>query len=152
MEVNVSTRSLTETDALKAILARLERLSPNSKPLWGAFDAPHMVCHLGDSLRIALGELPAAPKHTWFSRTLGKFVVVHTGFEAPRGKVQTAPEMLTSNPSSWQTDVETCKQLAVRVGSGAASAEHPAFGRLTPEEWGKMSWKHMDHHLRQFGV
>jgi hypothetical protein len=83
---------------------------------------------------------------------VGKFVVVHTGFEAPKGKVPTAPEMLTSSPASWQTDLEACKQLAVRIGSGAADAVHPTFGPLSPEEWAKLSWKHMNHHLRQFGV
>lgn len=29
---------------------------------------------------------------------------------------------------------------------------HPFFGTLTPEQWGKGIYKHLDHHLRQFGV
>lgn len=29
---------------------------------------------------------------------------------------------------------------------------HPAFGSFTPEQWGQMQYKHLDHHLRQFGV
>ena len=29
---------------------------------------------------------------------------------------------------------------------------HPAFGYFTREQWGQMQYKHLDHHLRQFGV
>lgn len=146
------TGSLMKADDLKSLLGRLEGLHADTKARWGTLDAPRMLCHVADSLRVALGEIPTAPRHSWIARTLGKFVVVHTGFEAPPGKVQTAPEMLTSRPASWQADVDACRRLATRVGSGAARAVHPAFGPLTPAEWGKLCWKHMTHHLRQFGV
>ena len=152
MEVKLSTGSLMKAEDLELLLARLARLRPDTKAAWGKLDAPRMLCHLGDSLRVALGELPAVPRHSWLTRTLGKLVVVHTGFQPPPGKVQTAPEMLTSKPASWEADLDACRRLAARVGSGAASGEHPSFGPLTPEEWGKLCWKHMSYHLRQFGV
>lgn len=136
----------------KSLFERMELLRPDTKAAWGALDAPRMVCHLADGLRVALGELPAVPRHSWLSRTIGRFVVVHTDFQPPRGKTRTAPEMLSSKPAAWQTDLEACRQLALRVGAGDARAVHPAFGPLTPEEWGKISWKHMSYHLGQFGV
>lgn len=152
MEAKLSTRSLTKTDDRESLLARLQRLRPDAKPGWGTLDAPRMLCHLGDQMRVALGEIPTVPGHSWLLRTLGRLLVVHTGLRPPPGKIKTAPEMLTSKPASWQADLEACKELAARVGTGAANAEHPAFGKLTPEEWGKLCWKHMDHHLRQFGI
>jgi hypothetical protein len=139
-------------DDRNLLFERLESLRPDAKPAWGTLDAPRLLCHLADQLRVALGELPAVPQHSWLSRTLGRFAVVHTGLQPPPGKVQTAPEMLTSRPSTWHADLDACRQLAVRVGSGVARAVHPTFGPLTPEEWGKLSWKHMSYHLRQFGV
>jgi hypothetical protein len=30
--------------------------------------------------------------------------------------------------------------------------KHPVFGKLTKEQWSKATWKHIDHHLKQFGV
>ncbi|MGH9801334.1 MAG: DUF1569 domain-containing protein, partial [Blastocatellia bacterium] len=30
--------------------------------------------------------------------------------------------------------------------------EHPAFGKLSTKDWGALTYKHMDHHFRQFGV
>jgi hypothetical protein len=101
---------------------------------------------------VALGDLPAKPTHTFASRTLLKFMVVNTGFSPPRGKIQTAPEMLTSRPATWEADLAACEALAERVGTGSPRAVHPAFGPLTPEEWGRVCWKHMHHHLVQFGV
>lgn len=152
MEVHLSTGSLMKAEDRTLLFARLERLRPDAKPAWGSLDAPRMLCHLADQLRVALGELPAVPRHSFLSRTLGRLVVVHTGFQPPPGKVKTAPEMLSSKPGTWQADLDTCKVLSLRVGAGAATAVHPTFGPLTPEEWGKLTWKHMSYHLRQFGV
>jgi len=30
--------------------------------------------------------------------------------------------------------------------------QHPVFGKLNKHNWSKATWKHLDHHLRQFGV
>lgn len=135
-----------------ALLDRLGRVGPEARPGWGTLDAPRMLCHLADQLRVALGDVPSKPVHSFLTRTLVKFVVVNTGFQPPRGKVQTAPEMLSSRPTSWNTDLAACVELAERVARGSARAVHPAFGPLSPEEWGRLCWKHMNHHLVQFGV
>jgi hypothetical protein len=63
----------------------------------------------------------------------------------------TAPEMLTSGPGDWDTDLAHVERRIQVVGSGAADAVHPYFGPLTPGDWGRLCWKHLDHHLRQFG-
>jgi hypothetical protein len=125
---------------------------PDTKALWGRLDAPRMLCHVADQMRVALGDIPSKPVHSFLTRTLLKHVVVNTGVKAPRGKIQTAPEMLTSQPAKWDADLAACLELAERVGRGSARAVHPAFGPLSPEEWGRLCWKHLDHHLVQFGV
>ena len=134
------------------LIERLRRLRPEASAAWGTLDAPRMVCHLKDQLRIAVGDLASLPSHNLATRTLLKFLVVNTGFQAPRGKVQTAPEMLTSLPGTWETDLSACVDLIERVGAGSARAVHPGFGPLSPEEWGRLCYKHTDHHLVQFGV
>jgi hypothetical protein len=111
-----------------------------------------MLCHLADQMRVALGDLSTKPVHTLASRTLLKFLVINTGLEPPRGKIQTAPEMLTSHPATWEADLSACVELAERVGTGSARAVHPTFGPLSPEQWGRLCWKHLHHHLVQFGV
>lgn len=134
------------------LLERLRRVGPDARPGWGRLDAPRMLCHLADQMRVALGDVPAKPVHSFLTRTLLKLVVCNTGFQAPRGKVQTAPEMLSSQPQSWDADLAACIELAERVGRGSARAVHPMFGPLSPEEWGRLCWKHMNYHLVQFGA
>ena len=134
-----------------AILRRLRRLTPGSKPNWGTLTAPRLLCHLADQLRVAVGDLPVTHRDSLFSRTLLKWLVVHTTFQAPPGKVKTEPEMLTSTPTSWRADLEACEALIGRVCTTPTTAFHPTFGPLSHEEWGRLCWKHLDHHLRQFG-
>lgn len=135
-----------------AIIARLRRLTPETAPLWGTFTAPRMICHLADSQRVPLGELPLRPRGSFLARTLGRWVVIHTPLKAPRAKVRTVPEMLTTPPGTWEADLGNCEQLLERMSAMTSSTVHPTFGRLTPREWGQLVWKHHDHHLRQFGV
>jgi hypothetical protein len=111
-----------------------------------------MLCHVADMMRVALSDLPTKPTYSFLSRTLVKSLVVNTGLKPPRGKVQTSPEMLTSRPSSWEADLSACVELVDRVADGTANAVHPAFGPLSPQEWGRLCWKHLNHHLVQFGV
>ena len=134
------------------LLARLQRVRHDTKPLWGKLDAHGMLCHTADVMRIALGDIPSKPEHSLFSRTIGKFMVVNTGLQAPKGKIETAPAMMTTKPKSWDADLAACAELVERVGRGSANAVHPAFGPLTPDEWGRMCYKHLNHHLVQFGV
>ncbi|HEX6898992.1 MAG TPA: DUF1569 domain-containing protein [Thermoanaerobaculia bacterium] len=147
----MSTGTLLNDNDREAILARLRRVRPDTPARWGKLDAAGMLCHITDQLRVATGELASNPTHTFLYRTLVKWIVIQTGVQPPPGKVQTAPEMLTSRPGEWAADMASCERLIVAVGAGKASAVHPAFGPLNSSEWGKLCWKHLDHHLRQFG-
>lgn len=141
---------LNSTDR-EALVTRLRRLQPSSKPDWGTFTAPKMVCHLADALRIGLGDLPAKRVDTLPSRTLLKWLVVYSPLSPPRGKIDTAPEMLSTGPATWAEDVATVELLIERIATTPTTATHPAFGPLSHTGWGRLSWKHLDHHLRQFG-
>lgn len=135
-----------------AIVGRLQSLTPATQPRWGKFTASRMICHLADSLRVGLGEIPARSHRSWLKQTLGRWLVIHTPLRAPPARVRTLPEMLTTAPGSWEGDLKSCEQLLERIGALTTGAVHPAFGRLSPAEWGRLAWKHHDHHLRQFGV
>ena len=145
-------RTLLSNADRSIIVQRLRRVRPDARPAWGSLDAPRMLCHIADQMRVAVGDIPTRPVHSFVSRTLVKFLVVNTGVQPPRGRIKTAPEMLTSRPTAWDADLAACVDLAERVGLGTASAVHPAFGPLTPQEWGRLCWKHLDHHLVQFGA
>lgn len=134
------------------ILRRLRTLTPDTPAVWGTMDAPRALCHLTDQLRVAVGAAEVNRQDTFMRRTVLKWVVVHGPFQAPPGKVQTTPEMLVSCPVDWNEDMAECIRLIEEVATGEANGIHPAFGPLTGTEWAKLGWRHLDHHLRQFGA
>ena len=136
------------------IRERVARLSPQSRGAWGKLSAPAMVCHLADSLKMALGDIPVAPKHVPIRYPPLKQLIIYV---APFPKsAPTAPELLARPPATWQADVAELQALVDRfVARGRESSswpEHPAFGRLSRRAWGVLTYRHMDHHLRQFGA
>jgi len=140
-----------ETDR-RAILTRLARLTPEAAPRWGRMDASRMVVHVTDALRMATGELSCAPLGGPLMLPLVKQLVMFY-LPWPRG-VPTAPELLSRRPEQWTHEIAALRAaidvFATRSQSGAWP-QHPAFGRLSGVEWGRLMYRHLDHHLTQFG-
>jgi len=117
--------------------------------------AAEMVCHLADSFRVAMGEIPCPDRSTLGRRTLVKWLVIYAPLPIPKGKVETAPEMKATSPHQFDRDLATLKEILQRFADKSLTSEwqaHPAFGKLSGKEWSILGYKHMDHHLQQFGV
>lgn len=142
---------LVKTDR-ESLLGRFRELTPEHRPLWGRLSAREMVCHLADQLAVALGDIPAKPKGNLFTKTFAKWLVLYLPIPVPKGKVQTVPEMLTTEPSNWEKDIARFESLLSRLVDVEILAPHPAFGRLSHRQWSRLAAGHIDHHLRQFGV
>jgi hypothetical protein len=144
-------QTLLNSSDRSGIVERLRRVTPTTPARFGKLTAATMVCHLADQLRVGLGEIPSAPTRSLAGRTIVKWVVLHTSFQPPPGKVETAPEMLTTRPTTFGADVAEVERLVEKLGTTSAAAIHPFFGPLDHAEWARLAWKHLDHHLRQFG-
>jgi hypothetical protein len=137
-----------------AILQRIGSVTSASVPRWGRMDAKAMLTHLKQSALMALGELPVASKS---KRAFQVFPIKHLILHVmpfPKG-APTAPELLV--PDTAPVDAIRCElvSLVERIGAGPREGDgpvHPLFGRLSFREWGVATYKHTDHHLRQFGV
>ena len=132
---------------------RLGRLTAETRPRWGKFDAPRMVVHCSDALRMALGRIPTTPKNLPIRRTPLKQLFVYW-LPWPKG-APTAPELLERTPADWNAEVATLLELMEEAGSLPDDyewPEHPAFGRMSRRAWGVLGYRHLDHHFRQFGV
>jgi hypothetical protein len=133
--------------------ARIAQLTPESRPLWGSMNASQVQTHLADQLRLALGDLACKSKKTPFRYPPLRELIVYI-LPWPKG-VPTAPELLATSPAEWEKDREALLGQIERFGTrtrGGSWPEHPAFGRLSGRAWGVLAWRHLDHHLRQFGV
>ncbi len=142
---------LSERDRA-ALLARLDKLTPQLQRRFGRMTAHQMLCHVSDQMRVALGDLPVTPSGPNLTGIVARLYSIHTPLPWPKGRVRTSPEMLTAKPAGWDQDMRACQALIGRFASERPSAVHPRFGRLSPREWGILGAKHLDHHFGQFGV
>ena len=136
------------------LLDRLARLTPDHRARWGRMNAPQMVTHLAEAMRMALGDLPCEPKYVpWRYAPIKQLVVYWLPW--PQG-APTAKELLARQPDGdWDAGVAELRALVERLARRDPRApwpEHPAFGTLSTRGWGVLGYRHMDHHLRQFGV
>ncbi len=146
--------TLADPATRDALILRVERLAPDAKGLWGRMTAPQMLAHCADALRMGLGELPVTPKNAALPRlAIVKWLFLNV-LTFPKD-APTAAELKARAPEAWDTERAHLIALMQRVGTPDAltrSAEHPLFGPLTRAQWGQLAWKHLDHHLRQFGA
>ncbi len=132
---------------------RIGKLSPKSERRWGTMSSQKMICHLGDQVRVALGEIDARPMPGPMRYAPMRWLAIYV-IPWPRG-VKGPPETFTTTAREWERDVVALEalleELAARSGQ-RVWPEHPVFGRMTGPLWARVTCKHFDHHLRQFGV
>ncbi len=137
----------------RALDARLVRLTPNSKGQWGSFDAPRMLCHITDAIRAGIGELPCQPKKSPLRfAPINSLVMFYLPW--PKG-TPTAPELLARAPETWEKEVARFRAAVdalTRRPKAGAWPVHVVFGQLSGAQWGRLLYRHTDHHFKQFGV
>jgi len=140
-----------------ALVARLQRLAPDSPRQWGRMTPHQAICHLSDSFRDMMSATPISSVATPFSRTFVRWIALHSGLPWPHG-VKTRPEVDQeiggTKPVEFGRDRHQLEGLIEQFAarSGNDLQPHPMFGRMTTTEWQHWGWRHTDHHLRQFGV
>lgn len=135
------------------MLARIDRVASGAKPHWGKMNAEQMLGHLVESLRMAVGELHPRPKKLPIRYFPLKQLIVYW-LPFPKGS-PTAPELLPKEVGTADRskgEVARLLRLLAERASATEWPEHPAFGKLTTQAWGVLTYRHFDHHLRQFGV
>ena len=146
-------KNLWESDARQEISERIDLLTSDSTAKWGKMTATQMMAHLVDGLRMATGELVAKDKKLPIRFTPLKQLIIY-GPRFPKNS-PTAPELLARKPEDWDTECANLRRMMDLFAGrkpGSKLPRHPAFGNLSRQAWGALGYKHLDHHLRQFGV
>ena len=147
-------RSILNENDRAEIHSRMQSLSASSTRRWGSLDVVNMLQHLRLSARMTLGELPVASSN---KRVFQVFPLKHLILYVlpfPKG-APTAAELKPVAASSFEEERAALLDLLERIGTGpseGAGPAHPLFGPMTFREWGVVTYKHADHHLRQFGA
>ena len=146
-------KTVWDAETRAEMFTRLDKLRPNQPKLWGQMSVCQMLSHLADPIRAAMGELEVKEKKTPFRFPPLRFLIIYV-FPFPKN-VPTAPEFLARTAPSVAEGVAELKSTVTRFASRPAHApfvRHAAFGRMGRKDWGCVMYKHIDHHLRQFGV
>ena len=113
-----------------------------------------MLAHCQQPLKVALGEIRAS--RTFIGRLFGG--IAKKQFlkeEVMKRNLPTDKSFIITGSRQFEEEKEKLVSLIERFRSGPGiltKEPHPFFGKLTTEEWDILGWKHLDHHLRQFGV
>lgn len=145
--------SLLETAVAAQILDRLTKLEEGMKPKWGKMSVGQMVWHCQVPLRYAIENKAPKKKPNPLIQLLFKKSMYS---DKPwRKNLPTSPVARAQDPKELKTELPELSNLVKEFQTLKDRKNwnaHPLFGVLTPEQWGQMQFKHLDHHLRQFGV
>jgi hypothetical protein len=150
-------KSLFDASAHSEIVSRIDNLTPEATPSWGKMSVGQMCTHCQMPLEIAMEKRTLTGKKPGFMKRL----------------VFKLYKPLMYNDKPWSQNLPTVRDFIVKEDKNVATEKvklqelvsefhqykeakewpsHPMFGNFTAEQWGKMQYKHLDHHLNQFGV
>ncbi len=138
-----------------AMVARIESLRPDTRRVWGKMSIAQMLAHCQQPLRVALGELPL--KRSLIGILFGRLAKKKLLDPKPwKQGLPTAPEFKITDERDFAKEKSALLALVRRFGEGGPATvtkqPHPFFGPMTIDEWQQLQWRHLDHHLRQFGT
>lgn len=148
-------QSLFQPEAVAEVISRIDKLQPATQHQWGKMDVAQMMAHCSATLDVACGRV-VLPR-MFIGRILGPFV--RPAFTSDKPYSRNAPtdkKFVIADKRDFAREQE---QLKTRVREFQEGGEekctthpHSFFGPLTPQQWATGMYKHLDHHLRQFGV
>lgn len=138
---------------------RILQLHAESERQWGSMAVAQTLAHCTCGIEMAMGVIRA--KRAPFPATLlGPLIkpLVFRDDKPMRRNSPSSPELFSTDPTECELQREGTKLIAAidsfasQGAAGCTSYPHPFFGPLKPEQWAILMYKHLDHHLRQFGV
>ena len=152
----MTTHSIYNTEDYQHILERIGALTPDTQPRWGKMSVGQMLSHCNAIQEVMNGA--KGLKGTPFIARLFKGMIRNAVVNDKPFKqgLQTHPQYRQTSPKDFETEksrlLSSLKTFVEMNEADAATLEHPLFGRMTREERGWSTYKHLDHHLQQFGV
>lgn len=147
--------SLFDKPVHEEVMQRLQSLDANAQPQWGKMNASQMMAHCCKAFEVPLSERPLP--RIWLGVLIGWIVKTTLYNDKPWKKnLPTSPAFIVKDARDFEKEKQRLLALINAFYSKgpdkAGLYPHPMFGKFTATQWGKAMYKHMDHHLRQFGV
>jgi hypothetical protein len=147
--------NLFEPSVKQGIMERLSKLGPQATRQWGKMDAAQMLCHCSTAMEAGTGDKPLRQRFIGklFARFVKKSLV--RGEKPFSRNSPTDPTFVMTDAKDFAREKDYLTNLINRFCAAgpehAGKHTHSFFGRVTGDDWGVIMYKHLDHHLRQFG-
>jgi hypothetical protein len=146
------TNSIFHKAGNEAMIVRINSLTPESQALWGKMTVDQMCKHCTSAIVVAFGK---RIKVNFLMRFLGKMMKEKIFNSEFKKNSPTAKEFVFTDHYNFQeakNDFITEFKKFAEGHQSIKTTDHPFWGKMTYEDWNKLMWNHVDHHLRQFGV
>ncbi len=148
-------KNLLDKDCSENIVGRTQKLVADTPPLWGTMNATEMLLHCNRVNEQLLNTEPLK-KGTHLKQYIGRWLVLYLLPTFPKNR-QTPKRNITKgqiDAAEFTTQQQHFIEIIRRFPHHQKPIElpHPYFGDLNTSQWGLAGYKHIDHHLRQFGV
>lgn len=149
-------KSFRNKNEAEQIITRINSLTPQTERKWGKMNASQMLAHCNLALEMAVGDRQF--KYPFMMKLLGRYVIKKTILDKQPYKpgLPTGKDLIIREERNFEKEKERMMTLVKKYISVddvyLSNRMHPFIGKLKPEEWDWMQYKHLDHHLRQFGV
>ncbi len=149
-------KNLFHDTTKQEVISRIDYLEPIAKAQWGKMNVNQGIRHMAMGLDIPTGKLdPTIVKVPPMPKWLMKIFLLNT--KPPKEAAETFKEINMVANNINPTDIEAEKTaLKNKIDEVAAAAklipENKIGGKFSRDDWGKLNYNHLDHHLRQFGA
>jgi len=149
-------KSLFNAKDNQEMIDRINTLTNRSQAQWGKMNVSQMLSHCQVPLRVAFGEMKlkrGIPGILFGKMIKKKLTKDETPFDR---NLPTDKGFIVTDEREFEKEKNNLIQIVKRFQEtgpdGISRDPHPFFGKLTAEDWDTIQWKHLDHHLRQFGA
>ncbi len=148
-------QSLFDNTEREKIIARFQSLRKDSGARWGKMKVAQMLHHCQAPIKVATGELPL--KQSFIGLLFGGMAKKQLLKPGPfKRNLPTAPEFRVVK-ENYDFDKELAELISLirkfgETGPLPHRGKHPFFGAMSEQEWDTLQWRHLDHHLTQFGA
>jgi hypothetical protein len=145
-------KPIHDPEVHRSIKQRIESLRPDTPRQWGKMSIDQMLWHVNVSMREAVGDYKPDLKPLPVPKALLRWAIINM----PWGRgARTRPDMYAVSTHDFNAQKAECLALVDRIVSRPISAAWPesgSMGKMTGKHWSQLTSKHLDHHLKQFGV
>lgn len=138
------------------VVNRINALSASTQPKWGKMSVDQMLAHCNVTYEMVYTDMHPKPNFL-MGFILKSFVKKSVVNEVPyKQNSQTAPQFVMKSSKDFEAEkqrlINHINQVQAEGSNAFEGRESHSFGKLSTTEWNNMFYKHLDHHLTQFGV